>query len=872
MVAVGVYVINSNGPRCSGSAALGRVSLQDSHVAVTQSTFKSSSAISLSDCSLGSSNVFGGAVAVVQWFQVSNVSLGLLMSENVSSNSIGFNTTMSVSNSNFSQCSVFSNATSGRLGEAYGGGGALFAKSVGLSNFSIIDSTFVNNSMTIAGSDSGVPSFSSGGALTVSTGSSIFSVVRISSCVFTRCRAQGANVANMAVRGGAIDVSRATNFSIIRTNFTNCSVMDGSSGGIVSGGSAISSALIGHLFLKWCVFDFSGGPDKSSSAGLLILARNSSSASAFFSDCVLISSAVVLSVQCVGDDGLKSFPFDVFCLGPHLFLRESNVSQLAPQGLADFNVTGSLLMTLQNPQTISFTGSRLLCALPQFAAFKEQSPKQFSDFFCKPCAPFYISLSANAVLLEDLSNAKNTDRCFPASDKSDSFSCPFAVSQCTTFVSVSSGFWTNVTESGTLNRVRRCPRGYCGCSNPTNGTCSLPSLMSISRQPDPLCKGNRTGTLCGGCADNFTQSMDDATCISNEVCSQNLWWVWMLSILGFALYGLFIVMSCRQRGGGEFSCLMFYFQMSLFATFSISSTSLFANSFAKILEFAQMRSIVTLYPLACYAPGMKAYNAKVFSLVGPLFVLLFALTWTCIIKALHPRLLQYNTDIAISYSGTLSVTILFVFSSVTQVVFTLLQCTSYTDPDAVVFIDGTVSCSTNRLGLIFVATLLFLFPAAFAASLHLKKLPPIAQNAVCGRFTKPMYYWGAVSLSFRLFISVTQFLQVEFPNLLAFVRLFLSICVFFLLVNLRPYVDNRTFWVDVVCYVCLIAQFGLQIIAADRDYLGVAEASDQEMFVTGLLILSACFKCVHLALECHATTLLCVDDVAFLGFSPSPCS
>ena len=135
-----------------------------------------------------------------------------------------------------------------------------------------------------------------------------------------------------------------------------------------------------------------------------------------------------------------------------------------------------------------------------------------------------------------------------------------------------------------------------------------------------------------------------------------------------------------------------------------------------------------------------------------------------------------------------------------------------------------------------------------------------------------MYYWGAVSLSFRLFISVTQFLQVEFPNLLAFVRLFLSICVFFLLVNLRPYVDNRTFWVDVVCYVCLIAQFGLQIIAADRDYLGVAEASDQETFVTGLLILSACFKCVHLALECHATTPLCVDDVAFLGFSPSPCS
>jgi hypothetical protein len=361
--------------------------------------------------------------------------------------------------------------------------------------------------------------------------------------------------------------------------------------------------------------------------------------------------------------------------------------------------------------------------------------------------------------------------------------------------------------------------------------------------------------------------MDDATCISNDLCSKNLWWVWILSILGFALYGLFIVMSCKQRGGGDFSCLMFYFQMSSFATFSISS-----NSFAKILELAQMRSIVALYSDTCYAPGMKAYKAKVFSLVGPLFVLLFALTWTWIIKALHPRLLQYNVDIIVSYSGTLSVTILFVFSSITQVVFTLLQCTSYTDNDAVVFIDGTVSCSTNRAQLIFVATLLFLFPAAFAASLYLKKLSPMAQNAVCGRFTKPMYYWGAVSLSFRLFISVTQFLQVEFPNLLAFVRLFLSICMFFLLVNLRPYVDKRTFWVDVVCYVCLIAQFGLQIIAADRDYLGVAEASDQETFFTGLLTLSVFFKCVRLTLECPAITRFCVDDDASLGFSPSPFS
>ena len=63
--------------------------------------------------------------------------------------------------------------------------------------------------------------------------------------------------------------------------------------------------------------------------------------------------------------------------------------------------------------------------------------------------------------------------------------------------------------------------------------------------------------------------------------------------------------------------------------------------------------------------------------------------------------------------------------------------------------------------------------------------------------------------------------------MLAFVRSFLSTGVFFLLVNLRPYVDEGTFWVDVVCYACLIAQFGLQVFAADREFLGVAETLDK---------------------------------------------
>ena len=130
----------------------------------------------------------------------------------------------------------------------------------------------------------------------------------------------------------------------------------------------------------------------------------------------------------------------------------------------------------------------------------------------------------------------------------------------------------------------------------------------------------------------------------------------------------------------------------------------------------------------------------------------------------------------------------------------------------------------------FVAVVLLLFPAAFAAALRLKNFPSSARDAVCGKYSGPMFYWGAVTLSFRVLISVSQFLRVDYPNVMAFVRLLLSMGLLVLLVHLRPYVHARTFWVDVACYVCLIAQFCLQIFAADLDFFGVTESSDSRVF------------------------------------------
>jgi hypothetical protein len=322
--------------------------------------------------------------------------------------------------------------------------------------------------------------------------------------------------------------------------------------------------------------------------------------------------------------------------------------------------------------------------------------------------------------------------------------------------------------------------------------------------------------------------MDDRTCISNEDCAKNLWWVWTLLIFGYVMFGFYIVVSCRKRSDGTFSCLLFYLQMSSFATNANDS-----DAVVHIVGFSQMRSIFIEF--ACYAPSMSAYNATAFKLIDPLFVLVFAFAWTWIIQKLQPWLQQRNVEVTVSYSGTLAVTLLFAFSKVVNVVFTLLECTSYSDSDdvadGVVFIDGTVPCRDAKWnGLVFVAVLLFLFPVAFAAALRMKLFPQSARDAVCGKFTRPMFHWGAVTLVFRLLVSFSLFLRVSFPNLMSVARSFLSVGMLVVVVHARPYVSTHAFWVDVACYVCLTAQFILLIIAGDRDYIAVGVLDSQDTF------------------------------------------
>jgi hypothetical protein len=345
--------------------------------------------------------------------------------------------------------------------------------------------------------------------------------------------------------------------------------------------------------------------------------------------------------------------------------------------------------------------------------------------------------------------------------------------------------------------------------------------MTVQRNAGALCSPNRIGMLCGRCLPNFTQSLDGETCIENEICLQNRIWVWIVSIFGFTLYSLYIVLSCRaQVRENTLSCVVFFLQVSSFASSPGSSS----GPSSVLAQISQVQSLVAFASNACYAPSMSAYDTAASKLLGPLFVSFLSLAWTWMLTALRARLSLHNIQINLTYSGTLAATISVVYSNVATVVIALVTCTTY-DGLGVVFIDGSVPCFDSKWkGLVVVVVLLSLFPVAFFVALKFNKN---ARSVVCGCFTQSTYYWGALTLGFRFFISVLQFLQISYPIIAAFLRMISSLFMLVLLMNFRPHIFDRTFWVDVVCYACLIALFCLQVLFATIDNFAVTVAEEQ---------------------------------------------
>jgi len=144
-----------------------------------------------------------------------------------SSNTTGSNLSVAITNSSFSECSAVTEPSSVQPGAANGGGGAVYVYGAAVSSVTLSDASFSSCFVRVASGYVGgqdEASYSAGGALAVDVPGSDSSVVGVFSCSFVNCSARGAGIPSVAVRGGAVAVSRASRVVTKKSTFVSCSV------------------------------------------------------------------------------------------------------------------------------------------------------------------------------------------------------------------------------------------------------------------------------------------------------------------------------------------------------------------------------------------------------------------------------------------------------------------------------------------------------------------------------------------------------------------------------------------------------------------------------------------------------------------------
>jgi hypothetical protein len=521
--------------------------------------------------------------------------------------------------------------------------------------------------------------------------------------------------------------------------------------------------------------------------------------------------------------------------------QDSNVSVNAkPDALHD----SSAVMVLPLGSTVYSQGSFLNCnftgknSVALFAPADDQSAK----FSCTPCPnPIEIAVTSSTLDMVNTKKiiGKSCIALFNASRTSNQ-QCPYGLNLCTTIVGVAAGFWTTFRAAdGSIVEAVRCPERYCGCADSLNNSDSIcqlfPPFSPSFRPDDALCNGNRSGLLCGGCKANYTQSLNGYSCVSNDVCMQNVGWIWMLEIMWYTGYSVYVLFSSVRQKDGLLYSILFYGQMSAFASIPTSSSQSSASLFlSKLTLFGPLLS---LYENSCYGPNMGAYAATAAQLSGPALVLVISMLLTLAAGTAKNRFPNFFRRFQTSLVATVTAALLLLFTSVADVVFTLISCQDIgNDIDGGVdrvFIDGTVQCAgAEFIGLYAVAVCLCLVPLVLGAALRWNKIPSNARIVVCSAYTKERYYWGSVLLFFRMIMALSHATVREFPSLGALVMLFWTVAMLILLMLQRPYVHLRTHYMEVFCYASLIVQLALEILVRDSQSLGFQVGSSNKFFST----------------------------------------
>jgi hypothetical protein len=746
---------------------------------------------------------------------------------------------LSISQCNVRSSHASSSGVSCSPGQSNAAGGAVYA-SLLTANVVVSQSAISHSSVQTLCAAPSLETYSLGGGLAVVRAADVV----IDSIDVTNCAARGiAQANNVFVSGGGIFVKDSRSFALKNSVINGSRVEDAFSVFLTCGGGALSTKNISAVEISSSKFYENSD---SSTTGVVLLQQldtgmvvNMTNGTVLSTDPSLSAILPALNITCGINCKIEQ--------QQRLHLKVFNSTLLAHSRSKSEQISpSSIIISLPRRILVSSENSYVNCSFndnQNIAVIGTHDGERSVLVSCAPCArPFFIARTSRSMNLNLVSSfteqigtsdsCRSLDLKLSGSTSDKVQQCPFGVSYCSTIITVTVGFWTNFTADGNVIDAVRCPSNYCGCRNIPNynaSTCQMFPIYAVEFRPeDALCRSNRTGVLCGGCKTNFTQSLNGHSCVHNDICSEALPLVWAVTVIGFFMFSVYVVISSVRKNTGLIMCVLFYGQLSSFSrlpsqTEDASQDSENSAWFSRVTQFD---SIVHIYDRSCYGVNMGAYEATAAQLCGPAIVLAASVLLVAASKWLLPRFSDFfqkrGLDVRISFSATMICVILLLFSSVTAVVFELVTCQDV-GSERRVFIDGTRKCEGPlHQSLIATAVILSLIPFVFLALLKLNKIPDAARSAVTSAFTDSRYYWGALTLIFR-FVATVIFATIrDFPSISALALQVCSLCMLTLLITLRPYVHNRTYYMDIFCNLCLVVQFGLQILVRNSESLGVA--------------------------------------------------
>jgi hypothetical protein len=353
-----------------------------------------------------------------------------------------------------------------------------------------------------------------------------------------------------------------------------------------------------------------------------------------------------------------------------------------------------------------------------------------------------------------------------------------------------------------------------------SNSCDVLSPLDIFTE-SALCTNNRTGVLCSLCLPGFTATINEQGCMPNADCQDKLSWIWTVVVVSYFIYGLHVALSCLNDRSGILSALVCFGQMSQFALPRLPGYASSAAASA-LTSIAHFDSLISSYNDACLGTDTSTYTLVLIKLCGPAFVLFFAIFWAWGLKKYQGVFIILPLDKSISFFGTLAQCLLLIFSSVSSAVFKLIQCVDVDGIGRVTYLDGARSCYDGAwIALACALIVLVLLPFIFAYLLVHSKIPLAARYAVCSAYTDSMYFWAAVALGARMFMSLAAAFY-ESPAVGCSVLLLISVVMTLLLIQFKPYKKEAAYRIDLMCHLCLVLQFICAMIVGASESVGIS--------------------------------------------------